>query len=284
MTSRRDGWRRPDGEPPAWTSPWWRWAAAWVKAEFAAGIRTARSVPSADFAPEARVEVRSWRAPRSGPILIGLSVVGAALVLLGFKLHLRDFGVHMMAGAAGLILGAVLAVVLIDKLQRQRRSEQWKLVSDEIRRSVSEGVVTMALEFAGYLHVSDDLLRQSSPAEEPAPDRAVASALKNLVATTAAMAPECALDLDPDRGSSRQLYDQAAVVLPGATVTRLIALGDQPKLVATLMRFERVERLWADWIAMVEQAGAPDRVAWAYATSTLRAGSELYAHFAGSRS
>jgi hypothetical protein len=215
-------------------------------------------------------------------VLTSLGLLGVAIAGAGLLLNVNGFLGNALAGLSSLILGAVLAVVLIEQLLRQRRPEQWHLVRDEIRRAICEGVVDMASSFAIAVSDGSGFLGLVGPEDDPVARPQIAAALEKLIAATEAKAAELAAQLEPDQASSRILYDQiAAAVVPlrMATTTRVIVLGDEPLLVAALLTLERTEQRWGGWVETVEKSGAPDLMAWQQATSTLQAGTDVYKYF-----
>ncbi len=219
---------------------------------------------------------------RSGQLLVGLTLVGLLPAILGFALGLNDFVAHVLAGASGLILGAVLAVALIERLLRQQHREHWSPVHDEMRRAMCEGVVEMAFTFATILPSGAAFIDVVADEEDLRPHARIADALRRLVEAAESDAQPLARDLDSERASSRTLFRQVAPVitpLRDAMTSRLIALGDEPALVTVLLAFERAQRQWAIGITSVEHARAPDRFAWECATLTLQAGVEVYSYF-----
>jgi hypothetical protein len=92
--------------------------------------------------------LRDWLAKRdSDQVLLALALIGFAPVIVGF-FFLDGFAPHVVAGFAGLVLGAVLAVVLIENLLQQRRREHWDIARAEMVRTICEGLVRMAGSFA----------------------------------------------------------------------------------------------------------------------------------------
>jgi hypothetical protein len=219
---------------------------------------------------------------RSREPLIVLSLIGLAPAVAGLIFDVEGFLAHVLAGVSSLILGAVLAVVLIDQLLQQRRREQWQTVRDAIRRAICEGVVDMATSFALVVADGEQFLGLVGPEDDPLPRPQIAAALRKLVVDSEANREYLAKELEPDTASSRALYEQVAPTIAqfGATMTtRVIALGDEPQLVESLLALERAEHQWKSWVETVEGWGAPDAYAWQQATNTLRAAGNLYSYF-----
>jgi hypothetical protein len=220
---------------------------------------------------------------RTRTAVLLLTAAGFAPAILGFALGLPDFEAHALAGLSGLILGAVLAVGLIDELLRRRKRETWALVYGEIRRSISEAVLDLSTRFAAMLPGQSAFLEVAGPEDDPFPRADVAHSLEQLLTEVRGRLPQLAGELDqPDRSSTRRLYDQVAPIaapLRTATTTRVIALGDEPRLVSALLDFERAERRWHGWLLAVEQEGAPDTFAWEHALATLSAAAGVYSEF-----
>jgi hypothetical protein len=288
--SRHDRAYRPAGEPWPYTRAWWGWTGRWMRAEFVASVRSSstRGTPAVTTSamtptkPDAQTEPHP-PAIRSSTAIWVLTMVGLAPAVLGFALDLSDFEAHALAGVSGLILGAVLAVVLIDELLRRRRREHWALVYAEMRRSIAEAVLEMGTRFAAMLPGRSAFLDLAGPEDDPLPRADIADSLQRLLDDLRRGATSLAADIEqPDRSSTRRLYDQVAPIaapLRTATTTRVIALGDQPLLVSALLTFERAERLWQSWLLAVEHEGAPDRFAWEHAVATLSAATGVYRLF-----
>jgi hypothetical protein len=215
-------------------------------------------------------------------MLAGLGAIGLAIAGVGFLLDLKGFLGNVLAGLSSLILGAVLAVGLITHLLNRQRREQWCVVRREIVRAVCEGVVSMATAFALVLSDDAGFLDLTGSAADLVAQPQIAAALLGLIAVAEADAAELAAGFELDRASSRVLYDQVAVAvepLRAATTTRVIVLGDEPRLVEVLLILERRERLWGELVTMVERAEALDEMAWQQATDTLRASVDVYRYF-----
>jgi hypothetical protein len=215
-------------------------------------------------------------------LLAALAVLGLGITVLGFALEAEGFSGNTLAGLSSLILGAVLAVALIDQLLRRRHREHWSIARAEICRAICEAVVEMASSFA--LSVSDDLefLRLVGAEDDPVTRPQIWLALCDLVEAARAAEQRLSSRLEPELASSRTLYEQVArVVAPLriATTTRVIVLGDEPQLVAALLELERAEQRWRSWVDTVEREGAPDYIAWRHATATLQAGTDVYGYF-----
>jgi hypothetical protein len=259
-----ESWRRPDGEPPPFTSDWWRWAGRWIYRELLNGIRAA----------DGRPELTDLPRMSSRTLLIALSIVGLIPAVIGLALDVGGFLAHVLAGMSALILGAVLL--------RQRRRAQWETARNELRRAICEGVVDLASSFALVVPRGDQFLGLVGPEDAVLPRRQIATALQQLVATTEAEQGNLAGRLEPDIASTRNLYDEVSIAIApfrSAMATRVIALGDESHLVTALLTLERTERQWRSWVETVEQWGAPDLIAWSHATGTLRAESDLYRYF-----
>jgi hypothetical protein len=213
-------------------------------------------------------------------LLYALTVAGLIPVVLGFAFSLPDFIAHVLAGVAGLILGAVLAVVLIDRLLSQRRSEQWHVVRDQMLALICERIVEVGADYSSALPGKQGFFDRVGPEDDPVARPDVAIGLRELTAAVRDAAPELSKDVDyPDRASTRLLYDQVEPLLAplqDAMTTRVIALGDDPGLVAQLLSLERAQQKWRIWIETVERAGAPDSYAWEQATLALAAACDLY--------
>ena len=263
---------RPREEPPTFTLLWWRWVARWMAVEGANGIREASGSPTTDALPDMT----------TGRFLAMLTATGAAIAGLGFALEAEGFAGNALAGLSSLILGAVLAVVLIDHLLRRQRREHWSLARNEICRAICESVVDMASSFALFVSGGGGFLYLVGPEKDPVANPRIRAALGALLEAASADEARLSSALEPDLASSRVLYDQvAAAVAPlrVATTTRVIVLGDEPRLVTALLDLEHAERRWGSWVETVEREGAPDSIAWYHATATLRAGSEVYGYF-----
>jgi len=216
-----------------------------------------------------------------GPLIL-LSLVGFAPAIVGLIFDVGGFLAHVLAGASSLILGAVLAVVLIDQLLQQRRRTQWQTVRDAIQRAICEGVVDMATSFALVTSDGERFLGMVGPEDDPLPRLQIDLALRRLVEDSEANQEALAAQLEPDIASSRSLYEQVSPAIArfgGTMTTRIIALGDEPKLVEALLMLERAEHQWRSWVETVENWGAPDVYAWQQATNTLRAGVAVYGYF-----
>ncbi len=245
-----------------------------MRREFLAGVQLALNQSTA---PEPPQMTSRW-------MLVVLTVAGVVIAVVGFLLEANGFLGNVLAGLSSLILGAVLAVVLIEQLLRRRRREQWHVARGEIRRAICEGMVDMASSFAMVLADDSGFLGIAAAEDDPVARPQIAVALQLLILAIEDGAAGLAAQLEPDRASSRVLYDQVAPAvapLRTDTTTRVIVLGDEPQLVAALLAFERTERRWVGWVEAVERSGAPDLMAWQQATSTLRAAVEVYEYFVG---
>jgi hypothetical protein len=215
-------------------------------------------------------------------LVAALTIAGFFPVALGFALHLHEFIAHVLAGVSGLILGAVLAVWLIDGLLARRRSEHWHAVRGQMLSLACERIIEMAADYAAVIPGEHSFIDRVGPEDDPLAKPEIATALAELLDATALASLELALEVeDPDRASTRLLYDQVKVriaPLQESMTTRVIALGDEPHLVVRTLALERAHQNWHNWLGEVERAGAPDRYAWEQATLTLKAASELYAY------
>jgi hypothetical protein len=265
-----EGWERPPAEPAPWSAAWLKWTVAWIVREYRAGIEAAS--PMSQSQPHGA----------SRNLLAVLVIAGFLPVALGFVLHLHEFIAHVLAGASGLILGAVLAVWLIDSLLARRRSEHWHAVRVQMLSLACERIVEMASDYAAAIPGEHGFIDRVGPEDNPMAKPEIATALTELLDATAVAASELALDVEnPNRASTRLLYDQIKLriaPLQESMTTRVIALGDEPHLVVHTLALERAHQNWHNWLGEVERAGAPDRYAWEQATMTLKAASELYAY------
>jgi hypothetical protein len=221
-------------------------------------------------------------AMKSRWLLVALAAAGVLVTILGFALQAEGFTGNTLAGLSSLIVGAVLAVALIDHLLRRQHRERWAIARAEICRTICEAVVDMASSFA--LSVSDDLefLRLVGPESDPVASPQIWHSLRDLVEATSSAEHMLSSQLEPELASSQTLYEQVAPIVAPlriATTTRVVVLGDEPRLVAALLNLERAEQRWRDWVYMVEREGAPDGLAWQHATATLRAGADVYGYF-----
>lgn len=217
----------------------------------------------------------------SGKLLAALTLIGLAPVVIGFAVE-DGFLPHVLAGLAGLILGAVLAVVLIEQLLQRRRKEQWRLAREEMISAICEALVEMAGSFALVLPGANHFLDFVGPEDDPVARPQIAQALQDLVGQTEAHYKALSLVVeDPDLASSRTVYDDAALALRmvDRATTRVIVLGDEPGLVKLMLALERAQQRWEQWLETVEQQGAPDRISWHQALLTIRAAADIYAYF-----
>jgi hypothetical protein len=271
---RGDGRQRPEREPPPWSLPWFAWVYHWMSAEFRSAVRDSST-------PAALSETAG--SPGGSPsrqLLLVLTLAGVAPFAVGFALPLHDFIAHFLAAIAGLILGAVLAVTLIDRLLAQRRTEEWDIVRKQMLGPVCERIVEMASDFAAMIPHAASFLDRVAPEPDPFARPEIATALDELVNVGEAAISRLAAEIEEvDRASSRVLYDQvAALIVPlqGTTTTRIVSLGEDPGLVSHLLELERAQQQWLKWLEMVEHDGAPDSFAWEQAVLTLATAGVLY--------
>jgi hypothetical protein len=218
----------------------------------------------------------------SGRLLAILAAAGVGVAGIGFGVEAEGFAGNALAGLSSLILGAVLAVVLINQLLQRQHREHWAIARAEICRAICEVIVDMASSFALFVSDGNGFLGLVGPEDDPIARPQIWLALGDLIEATAADEQRLSSQLEPDLASSRALYDQVATVvspLRTATTTRVVVLGDEPTLVAALLSLERAERRWGSWVQTVETEGAPDSIAWQHATATLRAGADVYGYF-----
>jgi len=254
-----------------YTRQWW--ADVWreMRAEFWAGVRNAMGPP-----PEAVPMTLGYRS------VLGLvCLVGSAVLIAGLIAAPDGFFGNVVAETAGVLLGAVLAVTLIEKILSQQRREQWDAVRDEIVRAISDALLAAATSIYETTGMGYPLLEAVGEDTTLRPEIAEAMAL--LPDEIEAAIPAFAANLEPSLASSRVAFDavdiEFAPVRDLAT-TRVVAMGNEPELVALLLRVERREKDWRSGIVLVETENAPDILAWHHAVETFRAVAALYGYLA----
>jgi hypothetical protein len=270
---------RPGGEPEPFSARWWQWLGRWVSDDFFREVHTSRREPTSR---NAEPEPPEPQRDHSRLLLVVLCALGLAPAIAGLAFNVEGFLAHILAGLAGLILGAVLAVWLIDRLLRERRRAQWQVVRAAIRRTICERVVDLGTSYAIAVNTDHDFIGLVGPEDAAIPHHKIRAALSQLCIDLRGAQAALAIQLAPDLASSRSLYSEVspAITLLGQEMsTRIIVLGDEPVLVETLLVLEREEHQWHAWIETVEQWGAPDKFAWQKATGTLEAAIAVYGYF-----
>lgn len=250
--------------------------------EFAEAVEQARLSAEQSPSPEDdRRDAPARYAPlRASMVVLGLVVLGASV--FGLVDDTDGFGGNLVAEIAGVGLGVVLSVVLIDSLLRRQREQDWRHVRDHLTADISRNVVALATEF--HLTTKEPYegsLLAAVGANTLRPRTEIALALRALRNHLEALTPALAGQADADAASSRTLHTAVKVHLDSIrdfVTPRVIAVGLDIVLVEKLLAFEQAEAEWRSWIHQVEFELAPSTVAWTLALSTLDSATTVYSY------
>jgi len=164
-------------------------------------------------------------------VLVGLATSAGAIVV-GLCLDSKGFVGNLLAEVAGLLLGALLAVLVVDRLLERSRDSAWKLVADGTIRTLEFALVKAALP---------QYLRLPAP-RPPTGDPVSMDGAGELGRAMAVIAAETRKDgawelpVQPARVLTEfapHLHVIREVVLP-----RLLMIGTEPDLVRRIIELE----------------------------------------------
>ncbi len=163
----------------------------------------------------------------------GIVVVALLIVLLavgtGFMLDARGFAGNLLSEVAGILIGVLLTVFVIDALIARERTRRWRLVSTETLATLRFAVIRAGLEIYLLLPAPRppraDPFTSSLSGRDALADslRALGDAIKN---ATSELDPDIAARLRPHLG-----------VLRDGVMPRLLTIGEHD-LIARLAALE----------------------------------------------
>jgi hypothetical protein len=184
-----------------------------------------------------------------------LGSIGGIVLLVGggFALDSRAFAGNLIAGVADIIASALIAVFIVDRLVAADRRTRWRAVSEGTAETLEAAIVRAALSLYVRLPAprpsGTDPFTMAQVGELVPALRRLGAALRAEGASPLARAP---VGSDVIRGVGPHARLIAEVVLP-----RLLLVGSEPELVASIVALERsVGQLEYD-VWMEESFGLP---------------------------
>jgi hypothetical protein len=182
--------------------------------------------------------------------------VGTVLLLgVGVLIDYRSFVGNMLSEVAGILLSAILAVLIFERIANRERQRRWEGVRSQLCDALSSQLADIAFEI--YVGLPGDM-RNAEPSlmnglvtgDEIL--RGVATVRNTVRANGAALLS--------GRSSAGSVYD---AVLPNlnrirdALVPQFLQLGQDPELVVNLSRLESAVRLWEGSLRLNQLYGTP---------------------------
>ena len=177
----------------------------------------------------------------------------------------EGFAENVLAEVAGITLGALVAIAVVDRLLTARRSREWARVRVAILRSLCQYLDELALDFYLVYPVpgsADATLLQDLALKS---GKKAATAMETLADQTRARAQQPQVGRSSDSSSSRDLYTAASTPLRAIRevhTPRVIGVAEEPELVELLTTLEERDPKWAVALYNIEEWGAPDEIGW----------------------
>ncbi len=84
-----------------------------------------------------------------------LLVLALFFIVAGFLLNVRDYAINILAEMAGLFIGVIVAVVLVDRLTENQRRKRWARVRELTHRTISHHLVNIMLELFNHFPLTN---------------------------------------------------------------------------------------------------------------------------------
>jgi hypothetical protein len=193
---------------------------------------------------------------------IWLSVIAVLLLAGGFVLDYRSFAGNVLSELAGILLSAVVAVLIFERIADRERHRKWEAVRSQLSGIIFSHLTDIAFEVYIALPVE---VRKANPdpvtmlvANDEVTSDIVSSAteLRDIVQANIGVL----MAIDHDYAYSRPVYES---VMPSVNrirdtlVPQLLQLGQKPQLVVELSGLERAVRGWEWNLKMNELYGGP---------------------------
>lgn len=217
----------------------------------------------------------SWRTPISipprhfgGPVnkrwYISLSLVAALLLAGGFLLDYRSFTGNVLSELSGIVISAVLAVLIFERIAERERRRRWEEVRGQLHRVLYRMLTDIAFEVYIALPVevrkgNRDVITMMVVADDVTSDVVSSAAeLRDMVQVN--IGALVAIDEDDEYSRSRSTYDS---LMPSVNrirdtlVPQFLQLGQDPQLIVALSGIERAVQVWEWNLKMNELYGGP---------------------------
>jgi hypothetical protein len=254
--------------------------ASWsgrVSRQSRSGLRARYGRPSVRR-PLVRIPSRPVISGRSIVVTVGL--VSGAIIAGGFAAGLDGFGGNILAELAGIGLGFFVAFFVLERLLAAQRQAEWSGTRQASLRALRARLFDIAL--ATYLHVDaapGSILEADAGATDERADAFVA-----LATYVQGRTEHFAKDPDDEAATTRLLHtaihDDVAHIRD-VLVPRFLALADDPALLELLLDLDEAEREWSRGvIAIYDDWGFPNELAWERAAAAIASAAALYRYVA----
>ncbi|MCX7785144.1 MAG: hypothetical protein N2201_02805 [candidate division WOR-3 bacterium] len=86
--------------------------------------------------------------------ILVLIVLALVFIIIGFSLNVKDYAINILAEMAGLFIGVIVAVLLVDRLTENQRKRRWARVRELTHRTISHHLSNIILELFNHLPLS----------------------------------------------------------------------------------------------------------------------------------
>lgn len=277
---------RPQNEPPeVFSARWLGWACRYVAEEFRGGWTDAAddrdgTGPVPVYHRHPRTERRPSLVAPVG-LLVGAGVVAAGLFIYGLIDNTEGFFGNAVAEVAGLLLGVILSVLVIQTVLDQRQRAAWVRVQEQLHVAVCEQVLEIA-------QLVDSALAQAGqpgagagigPDDIDEPIEKVVEGLEALQADLAAGTDLLADYVDDEElATSRRTYEDCRIALESirdVLSPRALSVGADPPVASAFLAFESAERRWRQALRLIASGEATETQCWDAARKTLRAATQV---------
>jgi hypothetical protein len=173
------------------------------------------------------------RSLRTAAVIVGSSLLLAAILEAGFRLELGHFGSNLVAELAGVVASVVVAVLVIERLIDRDRRARWGLVEAQTLKTLRFTLVKGALPL--YLHLHDPRPPEANPygmyQSEPLDEK-----LRNLAAALREREDK-KLKPDPLRPVLESIAPHINFIRD-SVMQRLLTVGAEPELIRRLALLE----------------------------------------------
>lgn len=89
-------------------------------------------------------------------ILISISLVLALIfIVIGFLFDVKDYSINILAELAGLFIGIIVAILLVDRLTENQRKKRWARVRELTHRTIAHHLSNIILELFNHFPLPD---------------------------------------------------------------------------------------------------------------------------------
>ncbi len=89
-------------------------------------------------------------------ILISISLILALIFIVsGFLFSTKDYAINILAELAGLFIGIIIVILLVDRLTEHQRRKRWAQVSESTHRTIGHHLNNIVLELFNHFSLCD---------------------------------------------------------------------------------------------------------------------------------